>query len=661
MVLWLGYWAYCPGLSGAFQFDDFSNLNALGGYGRLDNWPSFLFFLTSGTADPVGRPLALLSFLLNADTWPADPEPFKYTNVLIHLLNGALLTWVLLKLGKRLNLSQQQTELSALIGASLWFLHPLMVSTTLYVVQRQAMLAATFTLIGILFWINGTTRLKEGRPKAIACMGIGAYACTFLAVLCKSNGALMPLLLLILDWVLPDCEPAGSPKTEARLRYYRLVFLGTPTILLAFWLALQIPHAQESAATYRSWTIWQRLITEPRVLIDYLRLLAIPRASLSGLFNDNFVPSTDLLHPWTTLPSIIAITAVIVGAIVMRQRYPALCFAVLFYFAGHLLESTFLPLELYFEHRNYLPSAILFWPPALWLMQDGQLKTVRRTFAVILIAAFILLLHERASLWGNPSEQAALFAIASPGSSRSQVEAAIVEMNNGYPRRAEQRLQQAILAAPSDVQLSLNLVDIECKLGSVSPEAVSSAFYAIGHTPFLFDFTYQWLLRTTEVAASGSCRGLNLDQLGQLEQTAKANPYFSKWRTQEADFKNLEGRIALARGNGNLALQAFNESLDAHATPDIVLIQSALLGGKGFPQLGLKHIAYYQSLPSNYKYPKAFNMAALHSWLLDRYGYWDSEFRHMEFQLQDDADNRLANIVPGPGCRPLHTCKLHGH
>src|SRR5687768_2841566 len=81
--------AYWPGLHGGFLFDDYANLDALGRYGGVRDLHSFLYFLTSGEADPTGRPLAQLSFLLDARDWPADPWPFKRSNVLLHLLNGA--------------------------------------------------------------------------------------------------------------------------------------------------------------------------------------------------------------------------------------------------------------------------------------------------------------------------------------------------------------------------------------------------------------------------------------------------------------------------------------------------------------------------------------------------------------------------------------------
>src|SRR5579859_1790245 len=100
VLLCIAWFAYRPGLSGVFLFDDFANLPTLGAYGPVDNAAAFWRYLTSGNADPVGRPLALLSFLLDANNWPADAYAFKRDNVLLHLLNGALLALLLRRFGR---------------------------------------------------------------------------------------------------------------------------------------------------------------------------------------------------------------------------------------------------------------------------------------------------------------------------------------------------------------------------------------------------------------------------------------------------------------------------------------------------------------------------------------------------------------------------------
>ncbi|HSR64860.1 MAG TPA: tetratricopeptide repeat protein, partial [Xanthomonadaceae bacterium] len=199
-LLFATWLAYAPGLSGGFLFDDYVNLDALGATGPVHDGAAFWRYLTSGSADPIGRPLALLSFLLDGRDWPADPAPFLRTNLFLHLANGALLFALLRLLGRRLDGPGARTEAIALFAAGLWLLHPLFVSTTLYIVQREAMLPATFTLLGLLAWVHGRTRLDAGARRAGLAWMLGGLALgTALAMLSKANGILLPLLAWVLE------------------------------------------------------------------------------------------------------------------------------------------------------------------------------------------------------------------------------------------------------------------------------------------------------------------------------------------------------------------------------------------------------------------------------------------------------------------------------
>jgi hypothetical protein len=209
--------AYWPGLSGGFIFDDFVNLSSLGAYGPIDDLRTLLFYLSSGIADPTGRPVAVASFLLDARDWPADPWPFKRTNLLLHLLNGALLGRVLWRLedwldrGKR-GLPAARRGWAAWLGATLWLVHPLFVSTTLYVVQRHAMLPLTFVLLALLAWDRACLAFLRDAPRAGWAWSLcGAWPAFLLAGLSKANGLLAPLLVLLVHAIAIHPVLAADP------------------------------------------------------------------------------------------------------------------------------------------------------------------------------------------------------------------------------------------------------------------------------------------------------------------------------------------------------------------------------------------------------------------------------------------------------------------
>lgn len=632
----LGWWAYRNGLGGGFLFDDFNNLQHLGDYGRIDSLQKLLLYLSSGNADPIGRPLALLSFLIDADNWPADPLSFKRTGILLHLLNGMLLLWVLLKLGRRLRLAEARAELAAVLGAGLWTLHPLLVSTTLYVVQREAMLPATFTLIGLLLWMEGAERRLRAR-RGLLFLLAGAWGCTVLATLCKANGILLPLLLLVMEWTIPAQPSAsGNAGDERGLRRARLLLLGLPSLVLGAWLLAKLPGAfSGEICCGRPWTLGQRLLTEPRVLCDYLKLLWIPRANGSSLFNDGFQASADALHPWTTLPALLSIALLLAAGFALRQRQPALAFALLFYFAAQLLESTVIPLELYFEHRNYLAALPMFWPLALWLTGDGPLRLARLVLAVLLPLLLAALCHARAGVWGQPYQQAVLLADVDTSSPRAQANAASYETAHGRPDLAIARLMAATARMPDEAQLAVNLVTAECAAGAVEPVAVGRAAYALEHNREQAELVQNWLINAVDLAAGNACRGLDPATVQALIEAVRRNPHYSRAAGHQHDVEQLEGRLALARGDGAAALRHFNTGLMEFATPDGALQQAALLGSAGFPELGLQHLQYYKTLKPADRGLRG--MAAVHLWLLDRQGFWTEEFARMEQLLRDDA------------------------
>ena len=136
--------AYWPGLKGPFVLDDFSTIIDLGRYGGVTDWDSFKAFVFGGHSGPTGRPLAMLSFLIDANNWPTDPWAFKRTNLIIHLFNGALLGVLITRILNVLDVDRTDARWIALISAACWLLHPFLVSTTLYAVQRMAQLSTIF-------------------------------------------------------------------------------------------------------------------------------------------------------------------------------------------------------------------------------------------------------------------------------------------------------------------------------------------------------------------------------------------------------------------------------------------------------------------------------------------------------------------------------------
>jgi protein O-mannosyl-transferase len=640
IVLALTAAAYGPGLHGGFLFDDFANLPALGDSGPVDNWPAFWRYITSGTADPTGRPLTLLTFLLNARHWPADPLPFKYTNLALHLLNGVMLYALLVRLGQFLADAQPtRLRLAALIGTALWLLHPLLVSTTLYIVQREAILPATCVLAGLLTWLHGREYLAQGRNRrgiAYCVTGLGFF--TFLGVLSKANGALLPLYALLIETVLLNKRQTIASAASKHLYRNIMRWLAVvPATAVVFYLIYIGVHGMVVGgnASGRSWTYAQRLLTEPRIIMDYLALVWLPRPFSSGLFNDQYAASTSLWHPLSTWVALFALVVLIGYGCRARRQHPALALAILFFLAGHLMESTSIPLELYYEHRNYVPALLMFWPLGLWLADLRFMPAPKYLLMALLPIALASMTYISAQIWGNEREQALIWARINPDSPRAQTRAAQVEMEIGAPRKALQRLKAALQKDPSEPQIALNMLGARCMTGGINGEDMEAVLTAMRTTSSMSSLFTHWFDRVLPTALNASCPGFNLQVIQNVIEAGLQNPHLDAGGYQQ-DFIFARGRIALVEKKPDVALKDFTEALDREIRPAVALKGAATLGMAGYPAQGLCLLDHYQREEGKAIAP-GIGMPMLHAWILKQQNYWPNEIDHIRQQLLADA------------------------
>jgi hypothetical protein len=354
-----------PGLHGDFVFDDSPNIlnNTRLHIASLDfaNLRQAAFSIDSG---PLGRPLSLLTLSLNYYLNAGNTLPYKVTNLIIHLLNGLALvafTRLLLRGFVRqqlIALSPTQESIVPIAVAALWLLHPLSVTSVLYIVQRMNSLSTLFTLLGLIGYLNGRLRLEDG-GRGFPLILAGLLGGGTLATLCKENGLLLPVYALLIEAVVfQNSALHGKSRRSIDALFLLLVIL--PALAGAAYIAL---HPGWLVAQYniRSFSLDERLLTEARILWHYLSWIVIPTTRDTGLFHDDIAISFDLMHPASTLPAVAGLLALVVLAIALRKRLPLLSFGVLWFLIGQSMESTVVWLELAHEHRNYLPMyGILF-------------------------------------------------------------------------------------------------------------------------------------------------------------------------------------------------------------------------------------------------------------------------------------------------------------
>lgn len=454
---------YWQGLNGGFLFDDFPNLETMGQFGQVSDWNAFRAFVFSGWSGPTGRPLSLASFLLDDNTWPSYAPWFKHTNLLIHILCGLLLCWATLLFMRNLKtVDEKQAQWIAVLTCALWVLHPYMVSTTLYVVQRMAQLATLFSLLGIVIYLHARLQLKDKPIKAYLLMVFGIGLGTILATFSKENGALLPLLILVIEFCLPKDD--GKPALP-----WRVICLWLPSIALFLVLSRYVSFA-ENPWPNRNFNMMERLLTEGRIVSEYLLHLFVPRIEGNGLYQDGYTISKSLTNPISTLYALLFLSSLFVSAFLIRKKAPVICLAILFFFSAHLMESTVIGLELYFEHRNHLAALFLFLPIAYYgvtFSKNYKLLPLALIAILILLASMTYL---RATLWGDNNKLELYWVQSATNSPRAINSMASIYMRHHEYEKANHYLEEQIKRLPHSSLLTARLLLQKVHIGTANEQ-----------------------------------------------------------------------------------------------------------------------------------------------------------------------------------------------
>ena len=566
LILALGLLVYWPGLSGGYVFDDFGNLvdNAAFAQGALQS--HFWHAVWSAHAGPLDRPLSMFTFAAQMVFTGMNPWPLKLANVLLHLFNG----WLIWLLSVRvLGWLERQAPRPWLVGAptlallatAAWVLAPIQLTAVLYVIQREEALASCFVLLGLLAYWHGRMRLIAGRRGAMAWIWGSLAIGTAVAALAKETGVMLPAYAFVLEWVvlrgalaarnlpspaLPTSgEGANTPPPRSGggwdgvntlprglnpLVPVFVVLLLIPGVLGLAWL---LPGALNgSAYAARPFTLSERLFTEGRVLVDYLRWIVLPSPDALSLYHDDIALSTGWLSPWTTAASWAFLATLLGAALALRRRLPLFAFGVLWWFAGQSLLSTFVPLELVYEHRNYLPDwgiflalfALLF----TWRPPDAERRGTLRLLTVGGVSAFIalygLFTAIRAQTWGNPYRLAYFEATTHPQSPRASYDLGrmmlITAQGVGSPQfqMGMRQMEQGALLPGADLQPLQALVFMSAKNDlPIQPRWWTEMHHTIATSPMSAEDVGA-LYSLIQCSINGVCRYTpgDVQQLGQL-------------------------------------------------------------------------------------------------------------------------------------------------
>ena len=412
--MFVGYHFYWyPGIFSPFQFDDHASLAGM----HVTNFTELKTFVFGGHSGQTGRPLALLTFLINDSQWPAFAPDFKRTNLLLHCLT-TLVVFVLIRSILRLFCDAPKATGIACLSTGLWFLSPMHASTVLYVVQRMTILAALWGLLAIVCYHKlrvGLGEWHKGKSLSVSVyliLGITCFVCGF-----YSKESVVSLL-----YVIPVIELCIYAKTRP-LGVSAQRTLNSLLILTAVMLVLyQLLNIDVYLRSYeaRDYTLSGKLALYPVFLGHYAQQFFSLTTDIPSLFKDNlydlYIGNTQIIAiAWFGLLAVIAL------AWRVRHAAPLLTVGLLWFVLMHLVEGGPIPIEPYFEHRNYLPSVGLILAFAgAWVFCWTKARFLMSVFSVLLFALSVTLGSISIATWSNFVLLGLTWSTQAPESVRAQ-------------------------------------------------------------------------------------------------------------------------------------------------------------------------------------------------------------------------------------------------
>ncbi len=198
LILGLCALVYAPHLSHPFQFDDLQKIvdnPRLGDPIRL-----FQGFRSGVYSEDAARLVPKLSFSLDHALYGLRSTGYHATNLLIHLINVALVLLFARRILGWTHESETDRTHTSLCAAALFALHPLNSEAVLYCNARPNTLSTLFILATLLCWLSLTQVEKQSRW--IAAIKLAGFAGFGVCALLTKEMAVMIVPLGLLMWVL---------------------------------------------------------------------------------------------------------------------------------------------------------------------------------------------------------------------------------------------------------------------------------------------------------------------------------------------------------------------------------------------------------------------------------------------------------------------------
>jgi len=517
-LLLIGLAIYAAAFPASFVFDDYGNIvdNPRITVNQLNPSTIIRFFRESTD----NRPLAMLTFALNHAWQGLDADGFRLINILLHIVNG----WLVFGLARLIPRSGDgKNGWGPCLAAMLWLTIPLHTQSVTYIVQRMNSLATLFYLLSLIGYIQARQRQRRGGGRGLTLLLFtGCVLAGLLGLAAKPIVITLPMFIFLYEWFF--FQDLSRAWLKSNWRWPALASTLCLLIALCYFDGRPL-HGISIGYADKPFTMGQRLLTQPRVALYYLSLLAWPHPGRLTLDYD-FPLSKTMSDPAVTLLALAALSALVLLAFWSARKHRLLSFAVLWFLGNLVVESSVMGLALIFEHRTYLPSVLPVMAAGLCLTDRS-----RRPVAVMALLAAISLIgaiwtcqrnlvwRDKVSLWQDCLAKA-------PENPRASHNLGLALDRDGRYQEAIVHYRRSLaIIAHQGASDQTETPNIHANLGAV---LFKTEQYAEARRHLKQSLDSLWHSSTPDVPRiAGICKQLGMTDL-RLENPAEALAYFKQ-------------------------------------------------------------------------------------------------------------------------------------
>jgi Flp pilus assembly protein TadD len=482
------------------------------------------------------HPLTWLSLMLDAQFFGLNPVGYHIVNVVLHIVNSALLCYLLYRTTGAL-------WRSAFVGA-LFALHPLHVESVVWITERKDVLSTLFCLLTLHFYV---TYVKQSKRY----MYLLSFAAFAVGLMAKPMLVTIPALLLLLDyWPLgrmTSTQVSVNIMSHLRSDLKKTLPDKIPFLMLSLASSIVTLIAQKPAvASLARQPLLERLFNALWSVVMYLYQMIFP-------FNLAIFYPLAAIPVWRVCSAAVLLSGITVAVVKNTRRYPYLGFGWLWYLVTLLpvIGLVQVGFQSMADRYTYVPFIGLFVITS-WGAADLSVACCRWRNAIIAAAAGLVLCccaitNHQLGYW---KDNITLFTHAidiTTNNNRAHEMLAFAYDKAGNPERAVTEYSEALRIRP-------DIVNVHHLLGDLLDQKLGRTAEALKH--------YEAMVRLNPQNPNGHFRmGSALQKLGKTQEAV--TEYYKTLEIDPNDVicHNDLGMLFLALNRNAEAINHFSEAV----------------------------------------------------------------------------------------------------